>query len=88
MSGGCHKFRDIALHMYLCNDTHMATNLQIDDALIREALQIGGLRTKRAVVEEALKEYVQRRKQLQILELFGAIDYEEDFDYKEQRRKE
>ncbi len=56
MSGGCHKFRDIALHMYLCNDTHMATNLQIDDALIREALQIGGLRTKRAVVEEALKE--------------------------------
>jgi Arc/MetJ family transcription regulator len=66
---------------------HMATNLQIDDALIREALQIGGLRTKRAVVEAALREYVQRRKQLQILELFGAIDYEEDFDYKEQRRK-
>ncbi len=73
--------------MYLCNDMHMATNLQIDDVLIREAMQIGGLRTKRAVVEAALKEYVQRRKQLQILELFGAIDYEEDFDYKEQRRK-
>jgi Arc/MetJ family transcription regulator len=66
---------------------HMATNLQIDDVLIREALQIGGLRTKRAVVEAALREYVQRRKQLQILELFGEIDYEEDFDYKEQRRK-
>jgi Arc/MetJ family transcription regulator len=65
----------------------MATNLQIDDALIREALQIGGLRTKRAVVEAALREYVQRRKQLQILELFGAIDYEEDFDDKEPRRK-
>lgn len=73
--------------MYLCNDMHMATNLQIDDVLIREAMQIGGLRTKRAVVEAALKEYVQRRKQLQILELFGVIDYEEDFDYKEQRRK-
>jgi Arc/MetJ family transcription regulator len=73
--------------MRLCNDTHMATNLQIDDALIREALQIGGLRTKRAVVEKALREYVQRRKQLQILELFGAINYEEGFDYKEQRRK-
>ncbi|MEM7594012.1 MAG: type II toxin-antitoxin system VapB family antitoxin [Cyanobacteria bacterium P01_A01_bin.83] len=65
----------------------MATNLEIDNELIQEALKLGGHRTKRAVVEEALQEYVQRRKQLQITELFGTIEYEEDYDYKEQRRQ-
>ena len=65
----------------------MATNLEIDNNLIQEALKLGGHRTKRAVVEEALQEYVQRRKQLTITELFGTIEYEDDYDYKKQRRK-
>ena len=65
----------------------MATNLQIDNELIQEALRLGGQRTKRAVVEQALREYVQRRKQLKIIELFGTIEYDEDYDYKAQRRK-
>jgi hypothetical protein len=38
-------------------------------------------------VEEALQEYVQRRKQLKIIELFGTIEYEDDYDYKQQRHK-
>ena len=65
----------------------MATNLEIDNKLIQEALQLGGHRTKRAVVEAALQEYVQRRKQLTITELFGTIEYEDDYDYKQQRRQ-
>lgn len=65
----------------------MATNLQIDDALMQEALELGGHRTKRAVVEEALREYVMRRKQHAVIELFGTLDYNEDYDYKEQRRR-
>ncbi len=65
----------------------MATNLQIDEILIQEALELGGHRTKRAVVEEALEEYVMRRKQLKIVELFGSIDYDEDYNYKEQRQR-
>jgi Arc/MetJ family transcription regulator len=68
----------------LCNIMHMATNLQIEDDLIQEALLLGGHRTKRAVVEEALREYVQRRKQLKILELFGTIEYDPEYDYKQQ----
>ncbi len=64
----------------------MATNLEIDENLIKEALQLGGHPTKDTVVEEALREYVQRRKQLKILELFGMIEYEDDYDYKQQRR--
>jgi Arc/MetJ family transcription regulator len=64
----------------LCNYPHMATNLQIENDLIEEALKLGEHRTKRAVVEEALREYVQRRKQLKVLELFGAIEYDDDYD--------
>ena len=65
----------------------MATNLQIDDQLIQEALELSDHRTKRAVVEAALQEYVQHRKQLNILELFGSIDYDETYDYKKQRQQ-
>jgi len=65
----------------------MPTNLAIDDKLIEEAREIGGHRTKKAVVTEALQEYIHRRKQLQMLNLFGRIDYDPDHDYKRQRKK-
>ena len=65
----------------------MATNLEIDNKLINEALKLGEHKTKRGVVEEALQEYVQRRKQRNIMKLFGKIEYGEDYDYKKQRRK-
>ena len=45
----------------------MATNLAIDDRLILEAQKIGNHRTKKSAVTEALKEYIQRRKQLGII---------------------
>jgi Uma2 family endonuclease len=63
----------------------MATNLALDDRLIEEALKIGNQTTKKAVVTEALTEYVQRRKQLKILDCFGAVEYDPDYDYKKQR---
>ncbi|MGM0654129.1 MAG: type II toxin-antitoxin system VapB family antitoxin [Thermodesulfobacteriota bacterium] len=63
----------------------MATNLAIDDKLIQEALIIGQHKTKKAVVTEALQEYIQRRKQLEIIKMFGSIDYDPDYDYKKQR---
>lgn len=66
----------------------MATNLQIDEDLMHAALKLGGHRTKRAVVEEALREYVMRRQQLEVTELFGTIDYDEGYDYKAQRYNE
>jgi hypothetical protein len=65
----------------------MATNLAIDDQLLEEAQRIGGHRTKKATVTEALHEYIQRRQQSKIVELFGTIDYDPKFDYKKQRRK-
>ena len=63
----------------------MATNLAIDDALIDEARQIGNHRTKKEAVTAALDEYIRRRKQLEILELAGTIDYDPDYDYKKMR---
>ena len=63
----------------------MATNLAIDDKLIVEAQAIGGKKTKKEAVTEAIKEYIQRRKQQRIIELFGGIDYVSDYDYKEAR---
>jgi Bacterial antitoxin of type II TA system, VapB len=64
----------------------MATNLAIDDFLIREAQTIGGHKTKKATVTEALKEYIRRRKQSNVVALFGKIDYDADFNYKEGRK--
>ncbi|WP_414582469.1 type II toxin-antitoxin system VapB family antitoxin [Scytonema sp. PCC 10023] len=63
----------------------MTINIQIDEALIQEALALGNQQTERDVVEEALREFVQRRKQLRVLELFGTIDYDADYNYKQQR---
>jgi Arc/MetJ family transcription regulator len=65
----------------------MATNLAIDDELIEEARRVGGLKTKKATVTEALNEYIQRRKQQRIVGLFGKIEVDSKYDYKAQRRR-
>jgi Arc/MetJ family transcription regulator len=65
----------------------MPTNLAIDDKLIEQAKIIGGHKTKKDVVTEALEEYIQRRRQLQVLSLTGKIDYDEKFDYKVLRKR-
>ena len=66
----------------------MATNLAIDDRLLEEAQKIGGHRTKKATVTEALEEYIRHRKQARIVELFGQVDLDPKFDYKKQRRRQ
>ena len=63
----------------------MPTNLAIDDSLIQEAVRIGHHTTKKAAVTIALREYIQRRKQQEIVSLFGDIDYDPSYDYKAQR---
>lgn len=66
----------------------MATNLAIDPELLDEAHRIGRHRTKKATVTEALEEYIRKRKQREILELFGKVEYDEDYDYKTQRERD
>lgn len=65
----------------------MPTNLAIDDSLLAEALRLGDQRTKRATVNEALAEYVQRRKRLKAVKAFGTIEFRPGYDYKRARKK-
>jgi Arc/MetJ family transcription regulator len=65
----------------------MATNLNIDAKLLTEAQKLGGKKTKRETVNEALAEYVQRRKQKSVLKLFGTLNPDLAYDYKALRRK-
>ena len=71
----------------MCEYSHMATNLAIDDNLLLEALRIGGHSTKKATVTEALQEYILRRRRAKLIELVGTIDLEPGYDYKAQRRR-
>ena len=63
----------------------MSTNLAIDDRLIEEAQKVGNHRTKKEAVTAALDEYIRRRKQLGILEMFGKVDFDENYDHKLER---
>ena len=65
----------------------MATNLDLDPALVEEALSVGGRRTKKEAVTEALREYIARRRQAQVTRLFGTVEYERGYNYKKQRRR-
>jgi Arc/MetJ family transcription regulator len=57
----------------------MTTNLAIDDDLINEALTVGHFKSKEDTVITALKEFISRRKQLEI------VDPDSDYDYKQGR---
>ena len=65
----------------------MPTNLALDDDLLKEALRVGGRRTKRETVNEALAEYIRRRRRRHFAKLFGTIEFREDWDYEAGRRR-
>lgn len=65
----------------------MATNLAIDDALLEEAKKLGNLKTKKDTVNAALIEFISKRKQHLVLELFGEIDFDPAYNYKKARKR-
>jgi len=66
----------------------MATNLAIDPELIERALEISGERTKKAAVTKALQEFIARREQKRLAELFGSLEWDTDYDYKTERSRD
>lgn len=78
----------VILCVRYCARKIMATNLAIDNKLLEEAKKVGRHRTKKGVVTEALQEYIQFHKQQLVLDLFGTIEYAEEYDYKTQRNKQ
>ncbi|MCY3624463.1 MAG: type II toxin-antitoxin system VapB family antitoxin [Candidatus Dadabacteria bacterium] len=65
----------------------MATNLAIDPQLLDRALEVGGEKTKKATVNRALWEFIARREQERLLELFGKLDWDDEYDYKRERTR-
>lgn len=65
----------------------MATNLSIDPELIEQARKLSGERTKKAAVTKALQEFIARREQKEIINLFGKLDWDAGYDYKSERTR-
>lgn len=63
----------------------MATNLDLNDNLIKIALKLGHHKTKKEAVTAALKEYIAHKKQQYVIDFFGEIDFDEQYDYKRAR---
>ena len=70
----------------MCGNVIMATNLALDNSLLNLALQVGGFKTKKDTVNAALKEFIERHKQLEVIELFGQLPSDSDYDYKKGRK--
>jgi len=58
----------------------MRTNIEIDDKLMKETLKATGLKTKREVVDLALKELLKLKRQGDLRQLWGKIDWQGDLE--------
>jgi Arc/MetJ family transcription regulator len=81
------KLHRVALCEVLCDFSHMATNLDIDPALLERAVRVSGEKSKRAAVTKALQEFVARREQQNLLKLFGQLEWSPTYDYKAERSR-
>jgi len=66
----------------------MATNLDLDPALIERVVELSGEPTKKSAVTRALREFIARREQRRLLELMGQLEWDESFDYKRERSRD
>ncbi len=64
----------------------MRTNIVLDDELITEAMALGNAKTKREVVDLALQEFVQKRRQQRLKRLKGSMLIDPDYDLDAMRR--
>jgi Arc/MetJ family transcription regulator len=65
----------------------MATNLALDPALLDRAVEVSGALTKKAAVTLALQEFIARREQRGLVDLFGTLDWDDSVDYKSERSR-
>jgi Arc/MetJ family transcription regulator len=70
--------------MRRCN---MRTNIVLDEDLVNEAFKLSSAKTKRDLVYQALQEFVENRKRLNLIDLKGKIEFEEGYDYKAMRQE-
>jgi Arc/MetJ family transcription regulator len=65
---------------------YMRTNIDLDETLVTRGLQLSGLRTKKDLVNMALREFIRKNDQKKILELRGKIQWQGDLDLMRQSR--
>ena len=65
----------------------MATNLDLDPELLDRALAVSGESTKKAAVTRALEEFIARREQRDLLDLFGSLHWDPAYDHKAERSR-
>lgn len=65
----------------------MATNLAIDPELLDRAVEVSGERTKKAAVTKALQEFIARREQRRVADLFGKLDWDSSYEHKAERSR-
>jgi Arc/MetJ family transcription regulator len=58
------------------------TNIVLDDNLVKEPFRHAPVKTKRELVDLALREFVASRKRKDLRELFGRGGIRADYDYK------
>ena len=66
----------------------MATNLALDPNLLERAFKLSGEKTKKAAVTKALAEFIARREQKRLLELFGSLEWDPSYGYKRERSRD
>lgn len=71
----------------MCKTPHMATNLDLDPELLKRALAVSGEKTKKAAVTRALEEFIARREQARVEELFEQLVWDSEYDYKAERSR-
>lgn len=71
----------------MCDASHMPTNLAIDPDLLERAVKVSGAKSKTAAVTQALTEFIARREQSRLLDLFGSLEWDPGFDYKRERTR-
>ena len=64
----------------------MRTNVVLDDALVREAFRYSTARTKKDLIHEALRFYIETKKRKDLRDLKGKIRFRKDYDYKTLRK--
>jgi Arc/MetJ family transcription regulator len=74
--------QDILVYVYTHKEVYMRTNIVLDDSLVKEALKLGRVKTKKELVNQALKEFVENRKRLNLMDLFGKITFDKNYNYK------
>ena len=63
----------------------MRTNMVLDETLVKEAITLTGIRTKRELIDVALRELIRSRRKKNMLDLAGKIQFADDYDHKQLR---